>query len=424
MIDIILKAIKDNGIENYLIEEKVTKSAELFFIKKELDMRRMKNVAHYKVTVYRDFEENSEKYRGSSVVNIVPEMSEDMISHSVKEAYYAAQFVKNKYYDIVSGSKKEMKVMPSAFDNYTLAGACEEFVKALYKEDTREDAFINSAEFFIEKDVVRIVNSQGVDVAYTKYSAKGEFVVQCVTPQDVELYQSFEYNDLDTEALSKQAVEALDTVCARANAHTAPKKGEYTVLLSGKNLAQLFEYYIARTNVGYIYAGISDLKPGDNVQKEDAKGEKVNVTLKSTNPYSPEGVEMKDVEIVKNGEVKNIYGGVRMSRYLGVEPTGVPDGVAVDNGTVSFEDMKKTPYLYVVNFSDFSVNPLTGFFGGEIRLGYLFDGNNTIPVTGGSINGNFIELQNNLVFTKERYKDSKYEGPFAVKIEHVQVAGE
>ena len=37
MIDIILKAIKNNSIEKYLIEEKVTKSAELFFVKKELD---------------------------------------------------------------------------------------------------------------------------------------------------------------------------------------------------------------------------------------------------------------------------------------------------------------------------------------------------------------------------------------------------
>ncbi|MBU5470042.1 TldD/PmbA family protein [Falcatimonas sp. MSJ-15] len=424
MIDIILKAIKNNSIEKYLIEEKVTKSAELFFVKKELDMRRMKNVAHYTVTVFRDFEENDIKYRGSSIVNIVPEMDEDMIEKAISEAYYAAQFVKNKYYELIKGEKKEMKVMPSSFENYTLNEACNAFVEALYKEDVRKESFINSAEFFVNKNVVRIINSEGIDVSYTRYNANGEFVVQCIEPQDVELYQNFEYTDLDTEALSRQVREALDTVCARANAKTAPKKGEYTVILSGKNLSQLFEYYAARTSVGYIYAGISDLKPGDNVQREDASGEKVNVTLKSTIPYSLEGIEMKDVEIVQEGIVKNIYGNARISYYLGVEPTGMPDAVSVDNGTVTFEEMKKEPYLYVVNFSDFSVNPLTGFFGGEIRLGYLFDGENVTPVTGGSISGNFIELQNNLVFSKERYKDSKYEGPFAVRIKNVQVAGE
>lgn len=41
----------------------------------------------------------------------------------------------------------------------------------------------------------------------------GEFVVQCITPQDVEQYQEFAYDDLDTEALTAQAKEALERVC-------------------------------------------------------------------------------------------------------------------------------------------------------------------------------------------------------------------
>lgn len=38
----ILNAIRKNEIETYLITETVTEGAELYFIKKELDMRRMK----------------------------------------------------------------------------------------------------------------------------------------------------------------------------------------------------------------------------------------------------------------------------------------------------------------------------------------------------------------------------------------------
>ncbi len=38
-----------------------------------------------------------------------------------------------------------------------------------------------------------------------KSSVNGEFVVQCITPQDVEQYQEFAYDDLDTEALTAQA---------------------------------------------------------------------------------------------------------------------------------------------------------------------------------------------------------------------------
>ena len=41
----ILNAIRKNEIETYLITETVTEGAELYFIKKELDMRRMKKEA-------------------------------------------------------------------------------------------------------------------------------------------------------------------------------------------------------------------------------------------------------------------------------------------------------------------------------------------------------------------------------------------
>jgi predicted Zn-dependent protease len=96
----------------------------------------------------------------------------------------------------------------------------------------------------------------------------------------------------------------------------------------------------------------------------------------------------------------------------------------VNNGTISMEEMKKGPYLHVVQFSDFQMDALSGYFGGEIRLAYLYDGETVTPVTGGSINGNMLELQKNMVFSTERYKNSKYDGPLAVRFFGVPVAGE
>ena len=57
----------------------------------------------------------------------------------------------------------------------------------------------------MEKTTTAIYNSEGIDVSYEKSSVNGEFVVQCITPQDVEQYQEFAYDDLDTEALTAQA---------------------------------------------------------------------------------------------------------------------------------------------------------------------------------------------------------------------------
>lgn len=59
-------------VDGYKIVETKVNSEELFFIKKDLDMNRSKDVHHFKVTVYKNFEENKMKYKGSSIVNIHP----------------------------------------------------------------------------------------------------------------------------------------------------------------------------------------------------------------------------------------------------------------------------------------------------------------------------------------------------------------
>ena len=44
-------------------------------------------------------------------------------------------------------------------------------------------------------------------------------------------------------------------------------------------------------------------------------------------------------------------------------------------------------------------------------------------LTGGSVNGSLPEKQGKLIFSTERYDTLAYTGPFAVKIEGVEVAG-
>ena len=74
------------------------------------------------------------------------------------------------------------------------------------------------------------------------------------------------------------------------------------------------------------------------------------------------------------------------------------------------------------------MDSFTGQFGGEIRLAYLVDEKDGKPYvkkfTGGSVNGSIFEAQKNMVFSKERYKDDSYEGPYAIKLSDISVAGE
>ena len=88
-----------------------------------------------------------------------------------------------------------------------------------------------------------------------------------------------------------------------------------------------------------------------------------------------------------------------------------------------FEEMKKEPYLYAVTFSDFQMDTMSGHFGGEIRLAYLFDGERVRIVTGGSVNGSINACSGGMKFTTERYDSKNYSGPFAVMLPGVRVAG-
>ena len=426
----ILASLKRLNIEEYTLNITSYKSAQMFFIKKSLDTKRAENTITDNVNVYRKFEKDGKEMKGNSSVFIYNGMTDDEIDTALNRAYLAASFVCNPTYELMECTKNKFTTMESDLFNYTLEECCEKTAEALFAEDNRSDVFINSAEVFVYEYNAEIITSTGIDSGYTKRKISGEFVAQCKAPQDVETYKDFEYNSLDTEALKSKVSKTLEYTLDRAKATEAPKAGKYRVIISDSYVNDIFEYYKGRAQVGYIYAGYSTFEVGQNVQALNAegeyagiKGDKVSMTLVPTAPISDEGVWQKELKLLDNGELKTFHGGLRFSRYLGVEPTGFFGSTTVAPGSMSIEDMKKEPYLWVVNFSDFQLDDFTGHFGGEIRLAFLYDGEKVTPVTGGSINGSIIDSQTNMHFSKEIQRSAHFVGPYAMCFEDVPVAG-
>lgn len=422
MRDMILQALRELDIPVYDITLEKERSAELFFIRKTLDMRRIKNAVRCAVTVYRDFEDGGKKYRGRSVTQIFEGMTPDEIKARLRSALFAAQFVKNPFYELYPGKKEAPVDMPSTLANRSLEENAELMAQALFAADTAEDAFINSAEFFAIEKRVTFLNSSGTDVSYRQYLVKGEFVTQCKAPQDVEQYFPFEYPDLNTDALTEKGRKAIAAVRDRAIAQESPQPGTYAVVLSGDEVRSLMEYYLDRANAALVYAQYSDWEKGKPVQGEDVQGEKLNLTLLPKAPYSLEGIPMAARPLVENGELKTLYGALRFCQYLGKEPTGNYERVGLENGAVPLQELQKG-CLCPVSFSGFEMDSFTGHFGGEIRLAYLYTDEGVKILTGGSINGNLSEKQGKLLFSTERYDTMDYTGPFAVRIDGVEVAG-
>lgn len=425
MIERIKNALARCGITMWRINETVEETAELFFVKKQLDTRRSKDVRKYEVTVYRDVEnpEGEKPARGFTSARLIASMDDGQLDQELKSAYYAAQFAANPYFDLPDPVQAPPVKKAGELAEAPLAQSAGKMARALFAADIHEDAFLNSAELFVSRSAHRIVSSEGTDVSYTDASVKGEFVVQCKEPEDVEMHNIYEYDALDTEALAAKVAEALTFVRDRARAQRVLKSGKYDLVLSGNAVAEVLSYYEARSAANAVYAKYSTWKQGEDVQGE-AQGERLSLTLRATDPYSAEGIPMADLPLLEGGALLAYHGPNRFCRYLGVKPTGIYEKLSCANGTLPFDELKKGPVLWAVTFSDFQMDAMSGHFGGEIRLAYLIEEDGRVtPVTGGSVNGSILEAQKDLAFSAERYTTARYDGPYAVRLRNVSIAG-
>lgn len=424
MIERIKSALARCGIALWRINEREDETAELFFVKKQLDTRRVKDVHKYEVTVFRDVEGEDGKKRGFTAVQLVSSMDDAKLDEELKSAYYAAQFAANPWFELTDPVQAPMVEQTGVLAQAPLAQSAGKLAKALFAPDTHEDAFVNSAELFVGRRTDHILSSNGTDVSFTIAWVEGEFVVQCKEPEDVEIHNQFEYQALDEAALSAKVAEALTFVRDRARAQKILKSGKYDLVFSGNAVAEVLSYYRDRSSASAVYAKYSTWQQGEDVQGE-TEGERLDLILRAFHPYSPEGIPTMDgLPLLEGGKLLAWHGPNRFCRYLGIKPTGDYKRLACANGTVPFAELKKGPVLWAVTFSDFQMDAMSGHFGGEIRLAYLIEEDGTVtPVTGGSVNGSILEAQKNLVFSTDRYTTADYDGPYAVRVKDVSVAG-
>lgn len=432
MLDKIKQILKNNkNIDGYKIIEKVIEANELFFIKKNVDMDRAKNVHHFKVTVYKDFEESGNKYKGSSTANIHPTMSASEIENTINDATFAAQYVKNPYYPLVKPVSTYETMEASNFSKESLPYWMNEITKAIYKKDIYEKGGINSCEVFLNKEYTHIVNSEGINVNSVGYDGMTEFITTWKDDSDeVELYRCLSFSDLDSEILSEEVQSMITISKEKAIAKTTPVLEKSSVLLTREAVKDFFSFYYSKSSAAAVYEKKSTWKIGDKIQGEGVKGDLVTMTLNpfmknSTNSgsFDEDGYPLVPVTILEKGVLKRYVANTRYAYYLNVEPTGSINNIVVCGGSKTIDDLKKEPYLETAAFSDFTVDNLTGDFCGEIRLAWYFDGEKTIPVTGGSISGNINQLQNEIFLSKELQKDNNFEGPRVVKLLNVTVTG-
>lgn len=419
MTNQIIKILDEIGVQHYRVLENRRRSAELFFVRQRLDMRRMSDVREFSVTLIVD----QDGTRGEATVVVTSTMTEKELRDALVGGREAASSAQNPYYELAEPHRAETKHAETNLRGLSLGEAATLAAKALFAADTAGDCYLNSTEIFATETTVSLITSEGTDVSWDSYELSGEFVAQCKSETaDVETYNSFSYRSFEPSELTRKAKDALLRVRDRALATPTLESGSYDVVLSDEQVETILSYYVDRSSAEMIHPGYSSYKLGETVQP-DGDGERLSLSLRAIAPYSAEGIEMIDRPLLFGGRLETIHGPLALCRYLGVEPTGSYRSVKCENGTIPFDQLIEKPCLWVVAFSDFQMDEFSGHFAGEIRLAYLIDDRKMTPVTGGSINGSILDLGGKLVFSSERYESLSYSGPRAVRIPNVPVAG-
>lgn len=423
MVDLILTILAEHGFSVFLINERTETSEELFFIRRNLDMKRAKDITKYTVTLYRDFpaqENGCSLLRGFASCTIQKSMNRQEIEAILCSTHESAAYAQNPYFPLpepesvlpgpVAGTSRPKKQI-----------MMKQLVQALYSSDTDDTTYINSAELFITTTDHRIINSSGIDVSYSETIYSGEFIVQSKQKEDVEIYQDFHFSDSDASGaetdipyrLAQLAVSALQTAKDRSVAIPYPDTAAPSaIILEGYCVAELFRFFLNRCDASMIYPNYSDYTVGTVLP---LKSDTLNITLKSSVPYTPEGIQLRDTALIQNNRITAITGDSRFSYYLGIQPLGTFKDFSIACGPRPAEEFQRRSCLRIVNFSDFQMDSLSGQFGGEFRLAYYSDSQQqNTPVTGGSVSGNILDILDTLKLSKEELNLNGYRGPKSI----------
>ena len=433
MIKNIIKLLdKKDNVDEYKIIEVKTASTELFFIKDELNMSRGKDVTYINLTIYRNFEIKDQKFKGSSTTKISPTMSLDEIEGKIDNASLAASFVTNQYFDLVSPTKDVAPEIKSKFSEGDIIQHISNLVTDLFSSDNNvEGASINSCEFFINQKFTRIINSLGLDVEYKSYSGQIELITESKsTKEEVELFEVLDFADYNEKWIKNIVKESLIKTKLRAEATPLKVVKDIPIILTGEAVKTFLDYYNFKASGRMVYEGISQNKIGDMVQSGDIFGDKITMTLKPeiynstlSRYYDNDGFFLKEIPIIIDSKLQNFMVDKRYADYLNISPTGGIRNVEILGGSKSEKELLKEPHLKLYNFSDFQMDPITGNFSGEIRLGLYFDGESSIPITLGSISGNAKLVEQEIYLSKELQKLNGFIGPKLLKIRNVTIAG-
>ena len=405
---------------------------EFYFIKGKLDQNRVVDEETVTAKLYVKTESDGKTYLGSASGKLYPTLSDEEIKIKLMNIKYRAELVKNPYYTLNS-TKPEVAPKLSTANVSDVAG---DFIKAMKELPADELTDVNSFEIFASMITRKTLNSNGVSYECTYPSSVLDLVVNAREKaesegrgREIELYRILTSGTCDGENLKDTIVQLFSFGKDRLKAEPTPKTSVNTVLLSTQDACELYNYFLMQMNASFKHRKISAYEKGVSIAV-DRTGDKISLKALSSLqnscadfPVDEEGAEIKERYLIENDIPKSFWGSRQFMSYLGEEESGIVRNVSVDGGSQSKSELRSGDYIEVVEFSDFQVDSMSGDIVGEIRLGYLHEGDTVKIVTGGSVSGSITEVLPGLKFSSETKQYDTMVIPEVTRMEGMRITG-
>ena len=420
----IMELLRQNPqVSDYKINIHQKESCELFFVKGKLETVRRTKTCDKEVTVYVEHD----GFKGDSKFFVYPSTTTEQIRTLIGECVAKALLINNQTYTLPGAESGHFEVR-SNFAGASPIDLATRISDTVFAANRIPCASLNSVEIFVNKHTETIVNSRGLDKSQVRYDAMVEAIpTYNGETQSVELYEQYNFNNLDTEELTREIAGKMAEVEARYEAVKPDFALDCNVILGKLELSELFSNIARNLNYTSVYTHTNLFKKGDMVQKapeEDRIGMvmagEVTGSVKSSR-FDSDGLSLDSIRILDAGKVVNYYGSNRFGQYLGEQPTGTLPCLCVDAGTADADAFRQGASLEVVSMSGLQVDFYNDYIGGEVRLAYYHDGSKTIPVTGISISGKLSEVLNHIRLSAETAVHNGYSGPRKALLSHMKI---
>lgn len=411
-----------SGISDWKVNTVRTESTELFFVHKNLETVRSTDTTDMSVTVYVAHDEKL----GEASFSVYSSYDDNTITEEIEKAKKKASIIGNQAYSLPENEVGEY-VSASNFANYKPHELASLISKACFEADCIEGGSINALEIFVYKDIVSVTNSRGIDKTQVKYRAMVEAIPTFNGEESVELYEQYNFTEFEHKLVVEEIASKMREVKDRYEAKAPAEKLSCPVVLDAAELGQLFGDFIGNLNFSSVYQHSNAFSVGDDIQK-DAVGDRFTLSMCGavkgsvrSSAFDGDGVTLVDRKIIENGKAVALYGGMRFAQYLNEVATGNLGCISVECGTLTNEEKMSKPYFRCASMSGLQVDIYNDYIGGEVRLGYYFDGEKEIPVTGISISGKLSTALANMRLSNEAITRGSYNGPKCAIFEGIEI---